>query len=638
MIRYRFLCLTMLLAAVGCGHAENSLLLMEQLPDVASITIRGNERFSDGTIKGLMAVREGSWNPFREHKFRKGQFQTDLNAILTFYRRHGYLQAQITDQQVRQAGDEVHITIQIKEGVPVTAKHVTIQGTETLDPDELQEKLTAKPEEPLDPFRLQDDRRVLMATLAELGYWEASVDVNVQFFGNQALVFYRIREGKPVTLRELTVGGVNEVDENLVRRDISVKVGEVLKRDELIKSQIRLIQSGYFSDARWDTTGLDPLKHEVSVHFRVRERKLNWMETGIGVSSQERIRFTGEWGTRNLLRSGMRFAVVSRTDLDVTDRLPSLLDEHRTDLILNRTHLLGTQWEGQPNAFFLHDREVIDDLVAAGMDGDYTQNIVGVGASARRRFGDLRNQLVISLENRWVNSNASDEARNSDPQLVDHQTRLLSGRLARDTRNGFFNPTQGSYQNGLVSFAGGVLGGNSSFFKGVASISNFQSLRRGSWVVATRLQIGHILPSTEETTAAAIPIEDRFLLGGANTVRGYSQDELDGSDPAEGQEGGLTKLLFGSELRFPMLWKFGGVVFLDAGNVWQDHETFGLRRLLPRLDRKDVKELDVRYSLGLGLRFNTPVGPVRLDYARKVNLPLEEHGKDRWHVALGHAF
>ena len=77
---------------------------------------------------------------------------------------------------------------------------------------------------------------------------------------------------------------------------------------------------------------------------------------------------------------------------------------------------------------------------------------------------------------------------------------------------------------------------------------------------------------------------------------------------------------------------------MDAGNVWQDRRSFGLKRLVPRLDRSKVDPEDVRYSLGLGLRLNTPVGPVRLDYARKLNLPQSEHGKDAWHVALGHAF
>jgi outer membrane protein insertion porin family len=650
----RHLCLfaAILLVAAGCGRAENSLLLIEKLPDVESITIHGNQRFSDDTLKGLMTLREGSWwNPFRDHKYRKAQLKTDLNAILTYYLRHGYLRARIVDQQVRRSGDEIHITLHISEGEPVETREVVIQGARALNPNDLRRELAVKPDEPFDPFRLQDDRRLILQTLAKKGHWEAEVRANVQFFENQALVFYVLKEGEPVKTRQITVEGTSEVSEKLARRDISVRERKLLRLDDLTRSQIRLLQSGYFADAQWDTAGLDTLMDEVGVHFRVRERRLRWFETGIGVSSQELVRFTGEWGTRNFLGSGMRFAVQTRTDLDVTDRIPSLLDEHRTDLILNRNHLFDTSWEGQPSVFFLHDREVVN---FDGGESKYRQNILGLRFSTRRRFGDLRNQVVLSLENRWVNNDAEDRARESDPQLFRdaYQTRLVTGWVERDKRNAFFSPSRGSYQNALFQFAGGALGGNNSFIKQTLGTIHFVRIPVRSGVLATRLQLGYIVPSRDDSTVAGklidtrvelIPNEDRFFLGGANTVRGYEQDELDGTVSAasiieKGQEGGLAEFLFGAELRFRLVWRLSGVAFVDAGNVWQDRRFITLERFIPHGNRSEVDPLDVRYSYGLGLRFNTPLGPVRLDYARRWNRPLDEIGKDRWHVALGHAF
>lgn len=639
----------MLVTLAGCGRAENSLLLMEELPDVASITIQGNEHFSEGTLKGLMTLHAGSWwNPFKDTRYRPGQLKTDVNAILTYYMRHGYLRAAVIDQQVRRSGKKVYITLRLSEGEPVTTDAVTVLGAHAISASTLRQKLSVKADRPLDPFALQDDRRLILRSLAELGYWEAQVDAEVEFFGNRALVFYRIQEGDPVHVRSVQVTGLKTVSKSVADKEISVRQGRLLRLDDVTKSRVRLVQSGLFYDAQWDTTALDTVTDRVSVDFQVRERRLRWFETGIGVSSQELVRFTGEWGTRNFLGTGMRFSATSHTDLDFTKRLSTLLDEHRTDLILNRSHLLGTNWEGQPSIFYLYERGIIEGV------GEYDQNFVGFELSTRRRFGDLRNQIVIALENRWVNNKAPLAVRENDPQLYrpSYETRLLTGRVERDSRNAFFNPTGGSYQNVRLQIAGGALGGNNGFFKTTAGNVRFRGLPVDNWVLATRIQAGYIVPSSKDSTVAGrpvasqvelIPPEDRYLLGGANTVRGYALDALDGRPRTvtgtTAAEGGLVSLLANVELRVPLFWRLGAVGFLDAGNVWQDRHDLRLARLVPHGNRAQANFNDLRYSYGLGLRFMTPVGPLRVDYARKWNYPVEEsEGRDRWHVAIGQAF
>ncbi len=114
---------------IGCGRAENSLLLLEDLPDVARIDFEGNHAFSDGELRGLMILRvENRWNPFQDTKYRKTQLETDLQAILTSYMRHGYLRARIADRQVRRSDDKVYILIRIEEGDPTTVAGVGVHG------------------------------------------------------------------------------------------------------------------------------------------------------------------------------------------------------------------------------------------------------------------------------------------------------------------------------------------------------------------------------------------------------------------------------------------------------------------------------------------------------------------------------
>jgi len=648
-IRHRLLAfLALALAVAGCGRAENGFLLLEKLPDVASVTIDGNHAFDDGTLKALMTTRAGHWwNPFEEHKFRKGQLDSDVQAILTFYMRHGYLRAHLVDRSVRHDGNKVHITLTFEEGRPVTVAEVVVRGARALNPNDLRKKLALKPDRPMDPFKLEDDRRLILRGLADKGYWEASVEADVQFFGDRALVFYVLTERNPVTVDTLRVTGTERVPERLAYREISVKEGKRLELEQLRKSQARLLQSGYFADAQWDTTGLDTTGNTVNVDFRVRERKLHWVEGGVGVTGQEQVRFTGEWGSRSFVGTGMRFAATSKTEFDFTGRLPTVLSNHRTDVILNQPHLLGTRWEGQPSVYYLFDRE---HVVLPSVDYDYSQQVLDAGVSARRLIGNLRSQIVLSLENRWVYNNADSVARYSDPQLYRdfYQTRLLTARVDRDTRNDFFYPSNGGYEDLTLESAGGALGGNNAFQKGTVTGIKYVPIAPDHWVLATRLQVGYIHPSSNSRTVAGRPItsrvelvpsEDRYRLGGASTVRGYQLDGLTGVSGPDQPAGGLVELLGNVEVRIPLFWRLSTVTFLDAGNVWQDREELTWSRFVPHENSAEVNPFDVRYGYGLGLRLATPVGPVRLDYARKWNSPLTvQEGKERWYVALGQAF
>jgi len=641
-----------LLLAAGCGRAENSLLLLDDLPDVESITIEGCHAFSEKTVKSVMITTTPDWwNPFGEQKYRKGQLKSDLGAILTFYYRHGYLRAEIVDEQIRRSGNKVHILIRIQEGEPVTVRDVVIVGARSFNPNDIQKKLALKRGRPLDIFQLQEDRRLILRTLSEQGYWEAKVEADVQFFGQEGVVFYILTEGSPVEVRSITVEGLTQVRPKLAYEDISVKEGQLLRYKELERSQIRLLQTGYFADAQWDTTGLDTLTHQVSVGFTVRERRLQWVEAGIGLSSQENLNFTLGWGTRNFLNSGLQFGVRSQTSLDLTDRLPSILDEHTTQFTWSRTRLFRSPWEGRLTLAYVRDNEV------AANDAPYSQDILGARLAVQRNFQNLRSQTGVALESRWVNNHASEGARLSDPQLYlnSYLTRILSGWVEWIQTNDFFSPTRGGIWGLRGQLAGGSLGGNNGFESLTGGVRRYVTLPGGGgWVLATRLRLGNIWTPADSTVggrpitteAELVPTDDRYYAGGANTVRGYQQDGLDGTVPITNAtdvfqaQGGVVQYLLNVELRFPVLGKLGGVLFLDSGNVWQDADQFGLNRLVPTSNPASVSPFDVRYTYGFGIRYASPVGPIRVDFAWPWNLPAgtDPAKEQSWYVALGQSF
>jgi outer membrane protein assembly complex protein YaeT len=650
---------TFLTLAMGCGRTENSLLLLDKLPDVKSIHIHGNKAFSEGTLKSLMVLSEGKWwNPFKDHKYREAQLQTDLGAITTFYTRRGYLRATVQNYTVRESkGGKVAIDITLSEGEPVTVKEVAIRGVPADLHKELEKSIGLKAGAPMDPYLMTADRALIIDILADKGYWETQDTTGAQYFGNEAIVFHNVTLGHRDILHDLTVSGNKRLDSHAVLRDISVKEGEVLERKQLLKSQTRLLESGYYYDARWDTTGRDTVQHRINVDFNVRERPVHWIEGGVGLSSTSQLRLSGEWGTRNFLRTGTRFAINSRTDFDIASRVPGPIDEHRTDLIWNMRGLFGSPWEGQPNTFYRYDPQVVV-VSAPATPPSYTQQFIGIGFNMRRKFGDLRNQLVFSLENQWIWNQADSAAEAADPQLArdTYTQRLVSGWIERDTRNSFFDPTRGSYFYDLGQVGWGALGGSGGFAKLDGSAIHIVRLPVRSIVMVGRIQGGYIWPTSNDTIvsgqrihtrAELVPTQDRFILGGGTTIRGYQQDELNGLAPGDSLAnlagGGLSKLMANVELRAPLFWRLGLVGFLDIGNVWQNPSTLDLGDFVPHFDRNKVESDDVRYTYGLGLRFATPVGPVRVDYAWKWNFPqdpvgAQESRRSAWHVGIGQAY
>jgi len=175
----------------------------------------------------------------------------------------------------------------------------------------------------------------------------------------------------------------------------------------------------------------------------------------------------------------------------------------------------------------------------------------------------------------------------------------------RDTRDNLFAPQKGSYSFMGVDYVGDILGGDFHYLKAQFSWSRYQFLT-GQNIIATRVWLGWLDDLGREGRSS---VEDRFLLGGATTIRGYAENTLgpaftEADDPGDKlgkPKGGRYMLLGNLEIRRPLFWRFGGTVFVDAGNTYSHI--------------KEITPISIAFSSGMGLQFFTPIGPIRLDYA-----------------------
>jgi outer membrane protein assembly factor BamA len=369
----------------------------------------------------------------------------------------------------------------------------------------------------------------------------------------------------------------------------------------------------------------------------LRGRKLRWVDAGVGTGTQERLRFEGEWGHRNLGKHGLQGLIGARLALDQHARF--LLS--RGEVSVLEPWLLGTRNRARVTLYAEKRKDFRIDTL------EIEKEARGVAFQIQRDFGRLTylrltqdNTWVVDQKARFLNPTLTPAVRDSllEGFLPRYSTHRLQLSGVRDRRDSPLTTARGNLQAASAELAGGPFKGSTSFTKFETSSSWFTPLRRPGWVLATRVRGGLVKPFGErkdfiplagvDREVARVPTEDVFRLGGVNSVRGYSENEIATS-------GGLALLLGNVELRVPVVGPFGLELYLDAGNVWARPEFIKVEDFTPRFGRLELDAGDVRYVYGAGARFNNAFAPVRLDLTWGVE---RGHRLGRLQFAVGPTF
>jgi outer membrane protein assembly factor BamA len=341
---------------------------------------------------------------------------------------------------------------------------------------------------------------------------------------------------------------------------------------------------------------------------------------------------------------------------------------YRADLLYTNPHLLGRNYPLDINFFGKRETRGESALI---------QTTAGFLVGTQRRDDlnwtnrlDFRFKVVDPEIHPLAPADLQEDFEQAGVTAT--QTRSLIHSLFLEGRDNVFNPLHGQYFTSQLELAGGLLGGDNSFLKWSGSYQHYRPLLGG--VLASRLRVGAVRPygKSREFGADGVPYDDRFFAGGAYSVRGYrdnglgpqvlDRSELDeigwGSDvplPDDPAKGGSYQLITNLEWRFPLpllsRWNFSSVAFFDGGNVWENFDDIRLKGFRLRSypgepeDPSSTKLWDYRYSVGTGVRLDTPFGPFRLD----IGFPLKRARyqslektvvDDKWriHFSLGHIF
>lgn len=623
MTRYRVAFLLLVLVGVTCvaGCREEGDI------QISGLHFNGVEQVDKGALTSALQTKQGSWIPWsRKRYFDRRAFEADLKRIEAFYRDRGFPDARVRSFDVRlnEAQDKVDVTVDIVEGEPIRVDAIEIRGFDVLPADRqsaLQETLPLQPGRPLDRQFVTASRERALNALRDDGYPYAEVTVEEAESGPRLRrVTFTATPGVLARFGEVDIRGFASVSENVIRRQLTFKPGDRFTRRELRESQRKLYGLELF-----EFVNVEPLEEpvlmneEVPVRITVAEGKHQKVTTGVGYGTEEQARARLRWDHRNVFGGAQQAGVEAKwSSLDRGVRV-----DYREPFFLSSR--LSLNFDGQA----WQAREPV-----------YNSKQLG-GRVILRYQPNQQSFWTVSFVNERQESTI-DPAALEDPTIRDDLIALgldpttggsrgtLSGvafDISRNTTDSLLNATSGYVLTGHVEQAGRLMWGSYNFWSATAEARHFLTLRRRV-TVANRLRIGSIVPTANDE--ANVPFYRRFFLGGSSSIRGWGR--FDVSPLSEGFPiGGLSMLEGSAETRFQLKGKFGAVAFFDFGNVWREAKNFDLG--------------DLRFAVGPGLRYQTPIGPARLDVGYQLN-PIEgllidgepQKRRIRIHFSVGQAF
>jgi len=656
------------------------------------IEIDGNTTFSDDDLKALLKIREPRWfHPLmiiglsdRKARYQPHLLEVELKQLSRYYRQQGFHQVTVAADSVvedpKGRGDVIHISV--VEGLRTYLSDVRFEGDFPLEHDELAKGLRYVPgvPAPADLNALGTDIYLMRIRFWEHGYLDASIlpSLTVEPAATpgrrDALLVYSVVTGPAYTIGEITVEGQRQSRLELINRELRMREGDIFRWSAVERSQRQLLETALFRDVSFIPTNIDTTAGTADLLVQVVERSPAFFEFGLGVGSRERIRLLAAWGHNNLFGTGQRLRLRTRNYLNYED--VHRLSDGRADPELNYRYDILHTYPRVLGKFRL-DTNLFLSKETRGESG---LNLESQGLSFGTRFqGGPRSFNTVELRVEEVDPNIHPDANQElvhdfeASDLRSSNTRSLGWAFYEEKRNDPLRPVRGSLRTVQLEVGGGPLGGDNSFVKLVAGLHVYHRTPLGG-VLAWRVSAGAVRPygGSRDRGADGVPYQERFFAGGVSTVRGYlerslgpqitDQAVLDSLQLASDvplsdkpARGGNYLLLTNVEWRFPMpllsQWRVSGVAFIDGGNVWERASDIRLRgfrwRSYPRDPGDDAatKLWDYRYSLGCGVRLDTPVGPVRLD----VGFPLkrarlsaetdtETEAKTIYHFSLGFPF
>jgi outer membrane protein assembly complex protein YaeT len=627
---------------------------------LAGVTFSGNETIPDKELRGVIeTTTSGGIRRFLASLFRRPtgvtreQLAEDRDALEGHYRLQGFSQAAIGRAVVNTRADGTMVVdFPITEGPRTMVAAVDIEGAERLEEKSLPD-LALEPGQPLNPQTVREDVVRLQTHYAQRGFAEVQVSSREVRSDDltSANVTYLIAEGPRVEIGDVIVRGNTYTDSEVILRTADLKTGQPFTFTGVLEAQRNLYRLGSLqrADVRAEAAGTAAEERNVVVSV---EEGRNLTATGSAGLRYESTTQSDEEGESQ--RFAPRFAgALSHRNLFGTGRF------------------LGVEavWSRDEREAYLTYREPFIGRFNVPLQFRIYQN--DDGTVPQRQFEQRGTSIEISkvtrASTRWsvqyeykisdcVDGELCDEADQIfvpglDPALLDIEISSITPTVFWDRRNDIINPHTGFFTSASVEYAFPLFSAEANFTKEfLQGVRYFPIGRRNVFVVSARIgfiqPMGEDDPLTPDDESRFAPVAERFTAGGDTSHRAYPRDLLGtlcdpftdpnilqceptlvDLDDGPGYElaplGGNSLFLVNAEYRFPIFSNFGGTLFVDSGNVYAS----------PSIDFREL-----RWGVGVGFRYLSPVGPLRVDVGWPLNRPVYFERSFNYSITLGYAF
>jgi len=571
---------------------------------IDKIIFNGNKAYDNKTLlKQMESSEKGffSWLT-SSGEYKKNQIDQDRGRLLGFYYTTGYANARIAEPEIVFKKNRVTVTFRIHEGKKFHFGKIKVSGDMIVPEKDIINKLKSKKGEIYNRQFIQGDVMGISDLYANSGYANALVIPNVveSKDGKSLDIDFKVTKNKLVYINNIIITGNEKTRDKVIRREFPITEQSLFSKARIQKGIWNLRRMDYFQDVRMETIPTDK-PDKVDVKIDVEEKTTGMFTFGAGYSSQDSLFSSISVTQRNFMGRGQTLKVKGEFSNTSTKYTLSFVEPWLFDIPLSA-------------GFDIYNWDRDYD--------EYTKKSRGGAVKfGYPVFNYTKLYWSYSYERSTIDEIASDAADEIKALEGENITSSTNVSLVYDSRNRMFNPTEGTKSSVSIENSGGFLGGDIAFTKYTGESGRYFPL---FWncVFFIHGKAGFI----NQNSKGLLPDYEKFYLGGMNSVRGYKWRGIYSLDSNGDKIGGDKFIQGNAEFIFPVVKKAGlmGLFFYDAGDVFDVDES---------ISTKDIKR-----SWGYGIRWYSPVGPIRLEYGRMLDPEEGESETGRWEFTMGQAF
>ena len=596
------------LTLTGFSYAQENF-------ELDCISIKGNQNIETDKILETLTQTTTSWfskNILREKPFlfNSDILNSDILNIIALYQREGFLFVKVNSQEiVDNENQSIKLELIIEEGPPIITDSVSIlindiSNSILTNPDSLQisvyKKLQLTKGKRFRDDELKNDQSRIIGFFLDSGYPRVIVNykLEVDTASYTVLVRWIVNSGPLSEFGETTITGMSIYPESLIRSKLKYSPGEVYNSEVLTKTQQRLQDLGLFYGINFYSMVNPDYEDIVPIELKVVEAKRIKTILGLGYGSDEKFRIALEFTYLGVLKGPGKLNFEAKRS--AIEKFSFKLGYDHPEFIWERSNF-------RLNTFAIS----VDEL-------PYEENAIGVNVGIFRSFSKHFFASVNYIFERIDLDVTSIAIQDDTTQIKEKYDKSGINVILKNTNSEpYGSPLEGFNISLSATYSGFGVGTPYDFFKSIIKLTNYQNIFY-SLVAGFKISMGYLESFNDP---GFVPVEERFYLGGSSSVRGWERLKLSPMDVNGVPKGGNSFLEAGIELRYPVDNKLYGVLFLDFGNAWEESLTYKLNEL--------------QYAAGFGIRYGTPIGPIRFYYAVPV---FSEYNKNQFWLSIGHAF